>query len=189
MIKKIKQGLLGQKTDDELVKLISEGSEVAFQVLFERHASLILGFSRKMLGSLDRAEEASQEVWLKVVKGASSYEANGYFKAWVMRMTKNHCLNILRKDSRLVFTESPESLSSETQEVSEKSVFSDLSLRDLSKALDKLPENQRVALTLLATTEPSYEDLAHEMGVSLGALKSIVHRGRKALKEVLEKGG
>ena len=143
-----------------------------------------------MLGSLDKAEEASQDVWMKVVKGASSYEGSGYFKAWVMRMTKNHCLNILRKDSRLVFTEAPESLSiDDGQEVSEKSVFSDLSVRDLSRALDLLPESQRVALTLLATTEPSYEDLASEMGVSLGALKSIVHRGRKALKEILEEGG
>jgi len=189
MINKIKLGFLSQKTDDELMELIKKGSDTAFQALFERYASLVLGFSKKMLGSLDRAEEASQEVWLKAVKGAQTYEANGYFKAWVMRMTKNHCLNILRKDSRLVFTENPETLSPETQSVSEKAVLADLAVRDLSNALDSLPENQRVALTLLATTEPSYEDLANEMGVSLGALKSIVHRGRKALKEILEKGG
>jgi RNA polymerase sigma-70 factor (ECF subfamily) len=188
MLKNLKSGLLKKKSDDELIKLISQGSESGFQVLFERHASLVLGFSKKMLGGLDKAEEASQEVWLKVVRNAESYDPRGQFKSWLMRVTKNHCLNVLRKDARLVFTDKVVEIPPENIKDAEEAMFLSLSMKDLSEALDQLPDTQRVALTLLATTEPSYEDLAEEMGVSLGALKSIVHRGRKSLKVILERG-
>jgi len=188
MLKNLKSSLLKKKTDDELVRLISEGSESGFQVLFERYASLVLGFSKKMLGSLDKAEEASQEVWLKVVKNAKSYDSRGQLKSWLMRVTKNHCLNVLRKDARLVFTDKVVESPPENTKDAEEAMLLSLSMKDLSEALDKLPDTQRVALTLLATTEPSYEDLAEEMGVSLGAVKSIVHRGRKSLKVILETG-
>ena len=177
-----------QKTDDELMQAISEGAEAAFNELFARHSSKVLGFAKKMLGSTDRAEEASQDVWVKVVKQAENYVKQGTFSSWVMMMTKNHCLNIIRKDKRITFSENPEDYHSDyNQSESEDLLFSKFAIKDLSAALDQLPEVQRVALTLLATEEPSYEDLATQLEMSVGALKSVIHRGRKALKEIFLK--
>ena len=175
-----------QKTDDELMQAISEGAETAFNELFERHSSKVLGFAKKMLGSLDKAEETSQDIWVKVVKQAENYVKQGTFSSWVMMMTKNHCLNIIRKDKRLTFSESPEDYHSDyNQNESEDLLFSKFAIEDLSKALDQLPDNQRIALTLLATEEPTYEDMAEQLEMSVGALKSVIHRGRKALKELM----
>lgn len=175
-----------QKTDDELMQAISEGTEAAFNELFERHSSKVLGFSKKMLGSADKAEEASQDIWVKVVKQAENYVEQGTFSSWVMMMTKNHCLNIIRKDKRLTFSEAPEDLHSDyNHKDTENALFSKFAVEDLSKALDQLPDIQRIALTLLATEEPTYEDLAEQLKMSVGALKSVIHRGRKTLKTLV----
>lgn len=186
ILKSAKLAFLAQKTDDQLMAQIEQGSSEAFQVLFDRHSGKILGYAKKLLGSKERAEEVSQEIWIKVVKLAAQYRSENHFKAWTMTMTKNHCLNILRKDGRIVFVEEVRDLvENETKMLFEKKFFSQFSMEAVSQAIDELPEKQRVALTILLTEEASYEEIAEQMNASLGAVKTMIHRGRKALQEKL----
>ena len=100
----LKKVSLSKKTDDELMTLIAEGLPQAFECLFDRYSGKVLGYAKKMLGTVEKAEEASQDIWVKVVKLAPQYQKEGYFNAWVMTMIRNHCLNIRRKDKRLFFS-------------------------------------------------------------------------------------
>lgn len=173
-------------TDDELMVLVADGDQKAFGELFERHGGKVLGFAKKMLGDLERAEEASQDIWVKVVKQAPSYQKEGYFKSWVMTMVRNHCLNIIRKDKRLSFQEDVgEHIDSEHQASFEKDLLNKYDLEIVSEAMQSLPEKQRVALTILITEELSYEELAETMNASVGAVKSMIFRARKTLQETL----
>ena len=70
-------------TDDELMGKIAEGCSDSFNVLFERHGPKVFGYAKKILGDHERAEDVSQEIWVKVVQQAPSYSKEGYFKAWV----------------------------------------------------------------------------------------------------------
>ncbi len=173
-------------SDDDLMDLVAKGKSGAFDELFERHGGKILGFARRLLGDLERAEEASQDVWVKVVKQAPNYQKAGFFKSWVMTLVRNHCLNIIRKDKRLSFEENiGEKIDSEHRASFEKDLFAKYDVLAVSKAMESLPEKQRVALTILITEELSYEELSEAMGASLGAVKSMVFRARKALQEKL----
>lgn len=180
------RGSLKKKDEDALMALVAKGDNKAFEELFDRFAGRLLGYAKKILGSQERAEEATQEIWTKVVRLAPSYNPQGHFKTWVMTMIRNHCLNIIRKDKRLSFQEDVgEVLDQQEQFDVESQIMAQFSLESVSLALNQLPEKQRVALTILYTEEPSYEDLAKEMNLSLGALKSTIHRGRKALYSLL----
>jgi len=176
-----KAQLLG-KTDDELMGLIAEGHSKAFETLFDRYSGKVLGYAKIMLGSVEKGEEASQDIWVKVVKQAPHYQKEGYFNAWVMTMIRNHCLNIIRKDKRIFFHEDVEVLmESEAVAPFEEDIFNKKDIIQVSKLMELLPEKQRIALTILVTEEPSYEELAEQMGASVGAVKSMIHRARKTL--------
>ncbi len=173
-------------TDDGLMDLVASGDQRAFGELFSRYGGKVLGFAKKILGDLERAEEASQDIWVKVVKQAPNYQKEGYFNAWVMTMIRNHCLNIIRKDRRLSFKEDVgEYIDSEHQGSFEKDIFNKYEIEQVSRAMDQLPDKQRVALTLLVTEELSYEELAKHMEASVGAVKSMIHRARKTLQNEL----
>lgn len=177
---------ISKMADDELMDLLATGDQKAFGELFKRYGGKVLGFAKKILGDLERAEEASQDIWVKVVKQAPSYQKEGYFNAWVMTMIRNHCLNIIRKDSRLSFKEDVgEYIDSEHQGSFEKDVLNKYDMELVSKAMDELPDKQRIALTLLVTEELSYEELAEQMKASVGAVKSMIHRARKTLQDEL----
>lgn len=177
---------ISKMTDDGLMDLVANGDQRAFGELFNRYGGKVLGFAKKILGDLERAEEASQDIWVKVVKQAPTYQKEGYFNAWIMTMIRNHCLNIIRKDSRLSFKEDVgEHIDSKHQGSFEKDIFNKYDLKQVSRAMDKLPDKQRVALTLLVTEEISYDELAKQMGASVGAVKSMIHRARKTLQNEL----
>lgn len=184
----LKNAHLAKKTDDELMSMIAEGHPKAFELLFDRYSGKLLGYARKMLGSLEKAEEASQDIWVKLVKQAPNYQQEGYFNAWVMTMVRNHCLNIIRKDKRISFHEDVEILiDAESQAAPfEEDLFHKQDIAHVSKLMELLPEKQRIALTILITEEPSYEELAEQMGASVGAVKSMIHRARKTLQAQLK---
>ena len=120
---------------------------------------------------------------MKVAKLAPQYQKEGYFNAWVMTMIRNHCLNIIRKDKRLFFHEDVEVLiDAEASAPFEEEIFNKKDISHVSKLMEDLPEKQRIALTILVTEEPSYEELAEQMGASVGAVKSMIHRARKTLQ-------
>jgi len=178
---------LSAKADDELMDLIAEGNSRAFETLFDRYSGKVLGYAKKMLGSVEKAEEASQDIWVKVAKLAPQYSKEGYFNAWVMTMIRNHCLNIIRKDKRLFFHEDVEPLmDSEAVAPFETEIFAKKDIAEVSKLMELLPEKQRIALTILVTEEPSYEELAEQMGASVGAVKSMIHRARKSLQSQMK---
>jgi RNA polymerase sigma-70 factor (ECF subfamily) len=179
----LKKASLSGKTDDELMSLIAEGHSKAFETLFDRYSGKVLGYAKKMLGSVEKAEEASQDIWVKVARLAPQYQKEGYFNAWVMTMIRNHCLNIIRKDKRLFFHEDVEPLiDAEASAPFEEEIFTKNDISQVSKLMENLPEKQRIALTILVTEEPSYEELAEQMGASVGAVKSMIHRARKTLQ-------
>lgn len=176
--------------DDELMVKIASGCQKSFSVLFERHGGKILGYAKKILSDHEKAEDVSQEIWMKVVKLAPNYRGEGFFKAWVMTMTRNTCLNILRKDQRLSFKDDVSDVIEQGASLDddfEKKMQQSFNLEIIKEALNELPEMQKLTLTLLITEELSYEEIAKEYDLSVSATKSLIFRARKSLQEKLKK--
>lgn len=175
--------------EDQLMKKVAEGCQKSFGQLFELHGSLILGYAVKLLQNKAFAEDIAQEVWVKLVKAAPNYQAQGQFKSWVLTMTRNLCFNKMKADRRLTFVEDTTQVEGfiEPSENFEEQLIVDQKMEGLKRVLDQLPENQRISLLMVAAEGLSYEEVAHELSISVSATKSLIHRARKTINEKLKK--
>jgi RNA polymerase sigma-70 factor (ECF subfamily) len=158
------------------------------QVLFDLHRSKVLNLSWRMLGSEHEAEDALQEIFIKVFDRVKSYRGDSAFSTWVYRMTTNHCLDILRRRkilSFMGFENVPEVADKKDSEKAVNLGFSPV----IAKTLEKLPKKQKLCLLMREMDDLSYEDIALALQLSLGTVKSNIHRAKAFLKESLEKEG
>ncbi|MCB0363801.1 MAG: RNA polymerase sigma factor [Bdellovibrionaceae bacterium] len=176
-------------TDDELMKRLAQGDQRAFAELFERHAGKILGYACRLMGDKAKAEDVSQDVWLKVVKAAPSYTGSGHFIAWAYTLTRNRALNVIRNSKRLDEAISvgggDEGVDVPDREELEEKVMNLAEVERVKQEIDKLPDAQRVALVTWLTEDMTYDELAAHMDTSVSAVKSLLFRARRSLEEAL----
>ncbi|HZL96868.1 MAG TPA: sigma-70 family RNA polymerase sigma factor, partial [Vicinamibacterales bacterium] len=71
--------------------------EVAFAELYQAHYRQVRAFCRQLLGSAERAEDAAQEAFTRAYRSLASYDRSQPFAGWVMRIARNHCLDVVRR--------------------------------------------------------------------------------------------
>lgn len=173
--------------DEVLIKKIAKGDSKAFESLFQKYKTLVYGFSRRLLVSESLAEDNAQETWMKIVQYAPQYQEQGSFRSWVMTVTKNTALNTLRKRGW------EEELSDDSSDQIEDSSLDLVSLMEnretmekLKRALDDLPERQRIAVMLWMQEEKSYEEIAEDLQVNLNAAKVLLFRAKQGLLKLMK---
>ncbi len=181
---------------EELMARVAEGDESAFETLVVRHQASVLNLIYRFMGDRTQANDLAQEVFLKVWQAAKSYEPKAKFSAWIYRITFNLCLNE-RKSSRykkwrqfLRFNKDHEIQADEDLPASSPSP-EDLLLarersREVSDALQGLPEKQRMALILKRYDNLSYQEIAQILGCSISAVESLLVRAKRTLQEKLK---
>lgn len=177
------------RTDDELMSQIAQGDQRAFAELFERHAGKILGYACRLLGDKAKAEDVSQDVWLKVVKAASSYSGSGHFIAWAYTLTRNRALNVIRDakrlDEALPIGGGDDDVDIPDRMELEEKVMNLAEVDRVKTEIDRLPDAQRIALVTWLTEDMTYDELAAHMDTSVSAVKSLLFRARRSLEESL----
>lgn len=138
-----------------------------------------------MLGSRHAAEDATQETFLRLWRHAARWKPKGAkFETWLYRVAMNICFDQLRKTKR----EAPEEAMPEMIDGAarpDQTLFAGEQRFLIDKALDALPERQKMAITLCHFQELSNIEAAEIMGLSVDALESLLARGRRGLKERL----
>jgi RNA polymerase sigma-70 factor (ECF subfamily) len=159
-----------------------DGREDAFVELYERYRDRLVNFTSRMLGDPSRAEEAAQEVFLKLYRARASYQAKSRFSTFLYRIATNHCLNQqARMDQRLLDGGCDQD-SIATDHLDQQQDLAQKRLRaSLNRALSGLPERQRAAFLLVHYEGLSYREAAESIDVSESAVKSLIHRARAAL--------
>ncbi len=175
-------------TETEAIDLCRTGDIAGLHVLYELHRTKVYNLSWRILGTQHDAEDALQEVFIKVFDRVKNYRGDSAFSTWLYRMTTNHCLDILRRRkiiSFLGFENAPE-----IEDKKEQGRPENLGLSPkITQALEKLPDKQRACLLMKEMEDLSYEEIAKALGFSLGAVKSNIHRAKIFLKGYLEKQG
>ena len=175
-------------TELEAIDRCQKGDIAGLHVLYEMHRKKVYNLSWRMLGSPHDGEDALQEVFLKVFDRIKNYRGDSAFSTWLYRMTTNYCLDLLRRRKILTFLGFENAPEAQEKKDSEKAVNLGLS-PVVAKALEKLPEKQKACLLMREMEELSYEDIAFALQLSLGSVKSNIHRAKAFLKETLEKEG
>ncbi len=174
---------------------IAGGDQDAFEILVNRHQTSILNLIYRYVGNRTQAKDLAQEVFIKVWQGAESYEPKAKFTTWVYRITVNLCLNELKsaKGGKWVqLTTEEEARKRADDEIHPEGSLSpeDLLLaeersRQISEALQTLPENQRMALILKRYDNLSYDEIGKIMECSFSAVESLLVRAKRNLQEKL----
>lgn len=183
--------------DAALMLLVKQGDTSAFAQLVDKYKQPVLNVAARMLRDLTEAEDIAQNVFVQVYKSAHRYEVSSKFSTWLFTIVRNLCLNEIRRRSRhpadSLEASHPEQEDQPLHQFEDRATASppDTLLigeldQKITQALDALPENQRMAIVLCRQNELSYEEIARVLGCSVSATKSLIHRGREALKEKLK---
>ena len=161
----------------------------AFARLVERHYGWALGFADRLLGTRHEAEDLVQTAFLRVWQHAARWEPNAKFSTWLYRVLYNLCMDQLRvrhaTSSEPLEGEFVEALADDAPS-GEDSVSSQQRDARVRAALDRLPVRQRAALVLCYYEERSQAEASALLGISEGALESLLSRGRATLRKWLQ---
>ncbi len=171
--------------DADLISSLKAGDNNALGQLMERHLTTIYNLAYYMVGDQMSAEDISQSVFLKTWQGISKWEpGQAKLITWMRRVATNACLDHLRKKKPIYTDTVPEvvDLADTPFEALSRQNQSDR----MKTALQKLSDRQRMAVTLSYYQELNQREGAAAMDISEGAYESLLVRGRKALKVILE---
>jgi RNA polymerase sigma-70 factor (ECF subfamily) len=174
---------------------IKQGDTDALRLLIEAHQHRVIGTVAKMLGDPSDAEDIAQQVFIRVWKSAGRYEPTAKFTTWLFKITRNLVFNELRRRKRHP-TRSLEAADEDDRplQMPDPNVKSaDTALLDeemqaaIQKAIDELPETQRMAIILRRYDDIPYEEIGEILDLSVPAVKSVLFRARTELREKLKR--
>ena len=154
----------------------------AFEALYDGYHRLVFGVALRMLGDRASAEDVTQAVFLKIWSAPDLFEA-GNFAGWLVRMTRNRTLDMLRSKARN-HDELPESMPDE--ETIEERAFASLDAARVRSALAQLPADQREPIELGFFGGITHEEISRRSGVPLGTVKTRIRTGLRRLRGALE---
>ena len=179
------------KIDLDLIDKIQSGDQAAFKELFDTYHKTVFRLCSRMLRDLQEAEDAAQEVFLKVFLQIKKFRGESNISTWLYRIAVNLCLNRLRRKKYARFLSMDFLLEKGRQpaEEPEKEPLGRLTLEEKKtavwNAVDSLPKNQRVAIILNHYMDFSYDEIAETMGLSSASVRSLLFRGKKSLQKRL----
>ena len=168
-------------SDEALMARIVLSDRAAYAALIARHTNRFLALAERLLVNRALAEDVIQDVFLKIWLRADSFNPDaGKFTTWFYRVVTNKCFDEKRRKQTVAL---PENF-----EIVDESKNSDATLEDKDRAiqvasiLKKLPERQRLAITLCYYSELSNKQAAEIMDLNIKALESLLSRARATLK-------
>jgi RNA polymerase sigma-70 factor (ECF subfamily) len=165
--------------------------EAAFAELYKTHYRRVFGLCRQLLGKAERAEDATQEVFLRAHNAFDRYDPAQPFAGWILKIASNYCIDTLRrrrKELQLFGTESDERIAAEADDTD---VLGDLltaeRAAEIKAAVDALPERYRLPLVLAYYNDASYDDVAAALGITATHAGTLICRAKQNLRRAMQK--
>jgi len=182
---------------DQFLERLREGDESIFLEVFRLYKDMVYTLALKLLVDKSEAMDVIQEVFISLLRNASSFRGDCCIKTWLYRVTVNQIANRNRWWKRCwrsqtvslsvpVSADDPRPPEVEERSPSPARNILNSELRGaLEEGLRKLPFEQRVAIVLRDVEGLTYEEIAEVTGVNLGTVKSRISRAREQLREML----
>ncbi len=172
------------ETDEELIARLSLGDAAVFEALVNRYQKSALRLALRFTRQQTEAEDMVQEAFLQVYRHIHQYKPEAaLFKTWFCTILGNLCRHAIKRNKYLIFIDLPEDALAIDDPEGE---LARQELRvALTAAIARLPPNQRLALIPRYEEGVSYADIAAALGVSISAVKSLLARAKRTLRQEL----
>ena len=163
-----------------------------FEVFVGEYQDMVFATAARLLRGSAEAEDVAQAVFLKAFERFDEIGESPTAGGWLKTVTVNLCLNHLSRyrNRWRLFSELDERDDFDAVDPNAASPAANVEFvarrQRLEQSLRQLPDRQRVPLVLFHFEELSYQDIAAALGVSLGKVKTDIHRGREALRQAME---
>lgn len=185
------------QSDIELMLRTKAGDDGAFSELMRRHNKGVVNYIYRFTNMRENSEDLAQEVFLRVYRSAKNYRPEAKFTTWLYKIATNVSLTHLKGRPKNLSLDELEETKGDIEdgrtEVTDDIIYRKEMKEHIFKALESLPERERISIMLCKYEGFSYEEVSEVLECSVGAVKAYVHRGRMKLIDILEphlaKGG
>ena len=174
----------------EVLRQAQRGDAQAFEQLATPYERRLYAVCLRMMGSPESAQDAMQDGMLRLWRGLAGFQTHAQFGTWAYRVMTNACLDALRKQtireaSSLEALEDVGFSPPDPGQTPEEALEAADRRQAIQDALQALAPDARAALVLRDIQGESYEAAAEALGVSLGTVKSRIHRAREKMAALL----
>ena len=180
--------------DAELVHSYINGDENALSILINRHQSKIYGFIYSKVTDRDISDDIFQDTFIKVIKTlkSNSYNEEGKFLPWVMRISHNLIVDHFRKNKKMpMYRETEEfsifSIMTDNSPNIESRIITDQVENDLQRLIEELPDDQKEVLQMRIYQDLSFKEIADLTGVSINTALGRMRYALMNLRKVIDK--
>ena len=176
-------------TDNEIIRLYQSGrKEEAFKGIVETYSERLYWHIRRFLCSHEDTNDLLQDIYIKIWTALPTFRGDSQIFTWLWRIATNEVLNHLRKQKFKAMVSLDSSMEILRKKIDDDPYFNGNELqRELYKAIQKLPEKQRIVFNMRYFDELKYEDISEITDTSVGALKASYHHAYNKIKEELNK--
>jgi RNA polymerase sigma-70 factor (ECF subfamily) len=172
--------------DSELLDKLAAGDEAAFRMLVERHIDRAYAIALRIVGNAADAEDVVQDTMLKIWSHRGRWQhGRAKFSTWLYRVISNRCIDLRRKPRNENVETVPEVADGQpgAVEIIERNELNGM----LELAMQRLPEQQRIAVIFSYHESMSNGEIAEVMDTTVAAVESLLKRGRQQLRQLLRK--
>ena len=179
----------------ELIVQLQQGDEQAFKKLVDEWQDMVYNTAVSIVQNEDDADDITQDVFVQVYQSVSSFKGESKFSTWLYRIVISKALDHVKKKKRkkrFAFVQSLFGTASEEEihpeEFNHPGVLMENRERaaELFKAMQLLPDNQRIAFTLHKLEAQRHQDIAAIMNISVTAVESLIARAKGNLRKTLQ---
>src|SRR6188508_1086513 len=181
------------RTDEDLVARSKTGDTESFNQLIKRWERPIFALAYRTLGREEDARDVTQETFLRAFRALSGFKGDAKFSSWLYRIALNLCRDWMRKERRAPLVAVPEGVDVEqlaaergpVETVEDLAARSELS-REVARAMESLPAEQRQAIILKEYHGLTFQEIADLMKCPLSTVKTRVYQGLTVLRRQLQ---
>lgn len=180
--------------DQDLVRRVQLGDKSAFDLLVIKYQHKIVHLVNRYVKDPSEAQDVAQDTFIKAYKALGDFRGDSAFYTWLYRIAINTAKNYLLSRSRRhsdyeIDMQDAEQVENAPQlkdiETPEHQLANDQIIQVIKSAIEKLPEEMRIAITLREFEGMSYEEIAEAMDCPIGTVRSRIFRAREAIDEKL----
>jgi len=174
-----------EETSPDLIAQAKSGNKDAFEDIYRIHVGRVYGVCLRILGDYSRAEDATQQAFIRSWMKLASFRGESSFSSWIHRLAVNVALNELKTSvslqNRYFFSDDIQT------ETAYQGSYSQETQIDLEKAIAALPPGARVVFVLHEIEGFNHMEIAEKLDLAVGTCKAQLSRARKLLREALKR--